>query len=178
MTSQGSWEFRHVDVTDVATVSHRRSGRGAGTTTSEAETMGLQFEEHAGDAPARRLRVLVAALVGVEAIGLVLGSVVLAVDGLQPLRTATLALAAIALVLGVGLAVCAWGVAQGATWTRGPVVTWQLLQAGVGMPVSTSSTWWFGVLLLALSVVVGVLMAGRHVVRPRPIAPEDDQLRA
>jgi len=47
------------------------------------------------------------------------------------------------------------------------VLTWQLLQAGVAMPLSTTRLWWVGVPLLAVAIVAGVLIAGRHVI-PRP----------
>jgi len=77
---------------------------------------------------------------------------------------ATISLAAIAVVVGIGLAFCARGVARGLRWTRGPVLTWQLLQAGVGMPLSTTKAWWAGVPLLAVAIVVGVLIVGRHVI--------------
>jgi hypothetical protein len=76
-------------------------------------------------------------------------------------------------VVGVGLLICARGVAHRRRWTRGPVLTWQFLQAGVGMPVSTSQAWWVGVILLAISIVVGVLIVGRQVITETSDRPED-----
>jgi hypothetical protein len=114
-----------------------------------------------------RLRLLVAGLVLLEAVLLIGAAVVLlvaAVGSDQDNPAALVALAAIAVIVGGGLALCARGVTRGLRWTRGPVFTWQLLQAGVGMPLSTTGAWWAGVPLLAVSVVVLVLIAGRHVI--------------
>lgn len=113
-----------------------------------------------------RLPLLVAALVGIEAVLLLVGAGFLLVEALtgQDNLAAAIFLAAIAIVVGAGLAICARGVVRGLRWTRGPVLTWQLLQAGVAMPLSTSRAWWVGVPLLAVSIVVGVLIAGRQVI--------------
>jgi hypothetical protein len=51
----------------------------------------------------------------------------------------------------------------GRRWCRAPILTWQFIQAGVGMPLSTSAYWYLGVPLLALTLAVGVLVAGRLV---------------
>jgi hypothetical protein len=114
-----------------------------------------------------RLRLLVAGLVAVEAVLIVAGTVALVVDTaisdtgrIGP----ALFLAAVLVIMGVALGVCARAILQGLRWTRGPVLTWQLLQAGVSMPLSTTRLWWAGVPLLAMAVVVGVLMVGRHVI--------------
>ena len=121
--------------------------------------------EPGGSGP--RLRQVVQVLVTLEAVALVVGAVagVIAVAAGDPSNPgAVLSLAAIALVLGIGLGFCARGIASGARWARGPVLTWQLLQAGVAMPLSASGAWWVGVPLLAVAVVAGVLVAGRHVI--------------
>jgi hypothetical protein len=86
----------------------------------------------------------------------------------QESPAALIALAAIALVVGAGLAYCARGVLGGLSWTQGPVRTWQLLQAAVGAPLSSTGSWWAGVPLLAAAVVVGVLISGRQVITRRP----------
>jgi hypothetical protein len=125
-------------------------------------------DETAPEPPNHRLRRLVAALVALEAALLVAGAAFLLIEAVRSDEGnlgAVIALAAIAVVVGVGLAICARGVTHGLRWTRGPVLTWQLLQAGVGMPLSTSGAWWAGVPLLAISVVVGVLIVGRHVIQ-------------
>ena len=122
-----------------------------------------QSPEHAGN----RLAWLVAALVGLEAAALLAGSVALVVEAVTSGSGnpgATIALAVVVVIVGAGLAFCARGVAQGRRWTRGPVLTWQLLQAGVAMPVSTTRLWWIGVPMLAVAIVVGVLIAGRQVI--------------
>jgi hypothetical protein len=114
-----------------------------------------------------RLRVLVAGLILIEATVLVGAAVVLLVASVMSSDGnpgELIALAAIALIVGIGLGLCARGVLSGLRWTRGPVVTWQLLQAGVGMPLSTTGAWWAGVPLLAFAVVIGVLMFGRRVI--------------
>lgn len=112
-----------------------------------------------------RLRLLVAVLVGVEGLALIAGAVALLVEGLgAPRPQNSIGLAVIAAAVGLALVGCVKGLRQGARWTRGPVVTWQLLQAGVGMPVTASAYWYFGAPILAVAVIVGFLVAGRHVI--------------
>jgi len=137
--------------------------------------MSAASDEQTPERPDHRLALVVATLVGIEALLLLAGAGFLIIEAATSDRgnlAAAVALAAIAVVVGAGLAICARGVLAGRRWTRGPVLTWQLLQAGVGMPLSTSRPW-IGVPLLAASVVVGVLMVGRHVI-PRPQATEAD----
>jgi hypothetical protein len=111
------------------------------------------------------LRLLVAVLVGLEALALLAGAAVLVAEGLGAERPMnSIGLAVVAAAIGLALAGCTRGLWQGARWTRGPVVTWQLLQAGVGMPVSASNYWYIGVPILAMAVVVGFLVAGKHVI--------------
>lgn len=114
------------------------------------------------------LRTAVVVLVVLEAVAIVVAPVFLLVEAFggdgEDSRGFAVGLTVMAVLIGVGLLVCARGIARAERWTRGPVVTWQLLQAGVAMPVSASATWWIGVPLLAVAVVVGVLMAGSLVV--------------
>ncbi|GAB3246533.1 hypothetical protein [Kineosporia babensis] len=111
------------------------------------------------------LRLLVAVLVGLEALALLVGAVLLVVEGLGASRPVNgIGLGVIAAVIGLALAGCVRGLREGARWTRGPVMTWQLLQAGVGMPVSASNYWYYGIPILAIAVVVGFLVAGKHVI--------------
>jgi hypothetical protein len=129
--------------------------------------MSAAFDQQAPEHSSNRLRLLVAALVALESVLLVAAAVALLVNAVTADRdnpAALIALAAIALFVGAALAICARGVMRGLRWTRGPVLTWQLLQAGVAMPLSTSGAWWAGAPLLAVSVVVGVLIVGRHVI--------------
>jgi hypothetical protein len=128
--------------------------------------MSAASNEANADRGGNRLPLLVAALVALEAVMLFAAAIFLLVEALaaEDQRAAGLSLAAVAIVVGAGLALCARGVARRLRWARGPVLTWQLLQAGVAMPLSTSRAWWAGVPLLAVSIVVGVLIAGRHVI--------------
>jgi hypothetical protein len=106
------------------------------------------------------VRLLVAALVAVEAVILVGLAVFLAVETATSTATepgGALALAALSLLLGLALGACAYGLYRGMGWSRAPVVTWQLLQAGVAMPLSASARWYVGIPLLALSVITLVL---------------------
>ena len=114
-----------------------------------------------------RLRLAVAGLVALEAAVLVGLAVYVGVETVvaKPADVAgSLALAVLTLVVGVGLGLCARGVLAGRRWSKAPVITWQLLQAGVAMPLSSSARWYVGIPLLAVAVVVGVLMAGSKVV--------------
>jgi Na+-driven multidrug efflux pump len=129
--------------------------------------MSAASDEQAPERPGNRLALLVAGLVAIEAVLLLAGAVVLLVEVLTSDRdnvAAALTLVVIVVIVGIGLAACVRAVAQGRRWTRGPLLTWQLLQAGVGMPLSTTRAWWAGVPLLAAAIVVGVLLVGRHVI--------------
>ena len=127
--------------------------------------MSAASDEQTPERSGNRLALLVAGLVGIEALLLLAGAGVLLFEvATSDGSAATVMMAALAAVVGVGLGFCARGVAQGRRWTRGPVLTWQLLQAGVGMPLSTSGAWWAGVPLLAAAVLVGVLVAGSKVI--------------
>ena len=114
-----------------------------------------------------RLRLAVAALVALEAAVLVGLAVFVGVETVVASPTdvaGSLALAAVTLVIGVGLGLCARGVLAARRWSKAPVITWQLLQAGIAMPLSSSARWYIGIPLLAVAIVVGVLMAGNKVV--------------
>jgi hypothetical protein len=114
------------------------------------------------------LRTAVVGLIALEAVAIAVAPVFLLIEAFggngENSRGFAIGVTAMALLIAAGLAVCARGVLRAERWTRGPVVTWQLLQGGVAMPVSASATWWIGVPLLAVAVVVGVLMAGSLVV--------------
>jgi hypothetical protein len=150
-------------------VRRRRSRRRPETImTIEAENrVRALFEDHPPKATRDPLRVLVAALVGVEAALLLVAAgflVFRATTSDQESPLELISLAAIALAVGAGLAWCARGVLAGLRWTRGPVLTWQLLQAAVGAPLCSMGSWRVGVPLLAVAVVAGVLIAGPRVV--------------
>jgi hypothetical protein len=123
----------------------------------------------ASDDSARRLRLLVAVLVAVEALVLTGLGVFLVVETFVATATelgGALALAGLALVLGAGLGACAYGLFRDLGWPRAPVVTWQLLQAGVAMPLSASERWYIGIPLLAASVLVLGLLLTNRVISP------------
>jgi len=124
-------------------------------------------------------------VVALEAIGLLIAAVVLAVQAFAaapapPPGTAATAhpravdavLALMALVVGAGLGASARGLATSRGWARGPVITWQLIQAAVAIqtlrghgavPMSPAAQWLVGLPLLlgALVVLAGVLLAQR-----------------
>jgi predicted branched-subunit amino acid permease len=130
---------------------------------------GEQADDRPGEQVSERMRMLVVALVALEALVLLGLTAVLLVEAIRSEhegRASGAGLAVLALIGGVGLAFCARGVARGLSWTRGPLITWQLVQAGVAMPLATTKAWWLGVPPLAAAVVVGFLIAGRHVVPP------------
>jgi len=129
--------------------------------------MSAAADEQTPERSSNRVRALVASLVALEAVLLALAAIVFLVASVasaRDSRAALIALAALAAALAAGLAVSARGVARGLRWTRGPVVTWQLVQAGVGLPLSTSQDWWAGVPLLGIAVVIVVLVLRRHVI--------------
>jgi hypothetical protein len=77
-------------------------------------------------------------------------------------------LTVIVLAVGLALAWCARALAAGRGWSRGPVLTWQLIQAAIAfqtlsnraaMPMPPAARWAMGAPLLAAAVfVVGVLL--------------------
>jgi hypothetical protein len=138
-----------------------------GTTDEDEEVMSAAADDPTPERSDPRLRLFVAVLVALETLLIIAGAIALVVDSViadngNPAEA--LSLAVVALIVGAGLGICARAVLQGLRWTRGPVLTWQLLQAGVAMPLSTTRFWWIGVPLLAVAVVVGVLIIGRHVI--------------
>jgi hypothetical protein len=64
------------------------------------------------------------------------------------------------LVLGYGLALLglAWGVLRGRRWSRAPALASQLIQLPVAWSFRSGGTWWFGLLLGALSATVIVCL--------------------
>ncbi len=122
-----------------------------------------------GPEPLRVLRQLVAALVLAEALLLLGASAGLAVATVRDPNeqvAASAFIVVIGLVAGVALAWCARGVLGGARWSRGPIVTWQLVQIGVSMPLALSTAWWLGIPLFVVGLVVlGTVAGGRVVLR-------------
>ena len=119
----------------------------------------------AGQPAAPRLRLVAGALVAAEALVLVGLAVYLVVETFVATAAepgGALALAGLALVTGAGLGGCAYGLVRGLGWTRAPVVTWQLLQAGVAMPLLRTDAWPVGIPLVAAAVaLLALLLATR-----------------
>ncbi len=122
-----------------------------------------------GIGPGRPWRRLAAAGLLLEAAALVVGAVwalVVVVSGGADSIAVALSLAAFALVVGALLAVASRAVRQGRERARGPVLTWQLLQAatagtliggaGDATPVAARLAFWAAALLAVL--VVGALV--------------------
>jgi len=81
---------------------------------------------------------VLAVILAAEALGLIVVTVLLVVETVGSLGNATLAgsgaaLAAVALVVAIGLAFAARGVLRGAKWTRPAGVVWQIVQIFVGL---------------------------------------------
>jgi hypothetical protein len=146
------------------------------------------------DGPGRWRRIGVVAVL-VEAALVLAGAVVLAWhaviggDGGAGVTTTAnptavdLTLAGVALLLAAGLALAGRGLGAAAAWSRGPLVTWQLVQLAVAvqtlrgraaMPMPDGWRAAFGVLLLVLGVLVllGVTRSGLT----RPAAPDDGEV--
>jgi hypothetical protein len=109
-------------------------------------------------------RPLMVALVGVlvEAAALVAGGIAVALDVLagraRPVGPA-LATTVFACALAGVLVLAGRALWRGRRWGRGPVITWQVLQAAVGLTQLGASPWLGGTLVaLALVVIVGLLV--------------------
>lgn len=122
--------------------------------------------------PAQTQRRVVAAAVLLEGALLAGAAVVLAVATARDPNeqvVASVGVVLVALVVGGALAGCARGALSGARWSRGPIVTWQLVQVGVGMPLVLSSGWWLGVPMFLVGLgVLGLIVGGR--VFPRELS--------
>ena len=83
-------------------------------------------------------------------------------------RAAAAVLTVITLAVGLALGWCARSLAAGHSWPRGPVLTWQLVQAAIAfqtlsnraaMPMPPGARWVMGAPLLVAAVfVIGVLL--------------------
>jgi hypothetical protein len=131
----------------------------------------------ADDAPRtwrNQLTWLAAVLVGLEAagvLGLAAFLIVELVRSTPDSLPAALGLIAMTTALSAGLAACTAGVLGHRGWVRGPVVTWQLIQGGVAMRLTSAVAWWLGLPLLVIAVIIGVLIAGPWILEPRDRTP-------
>ena len=114
----------------------------------------------------------VAGLVTLETVLILVGAGFLVVGAITTPNAsalpATIFLVLVGLTIAVVLGFAALAVLGGERWSRGPIFTWQLLQGGVAMPLTVGGSWWLGLPMLAVAIVVGVLVAGRRVILRRP----------
>ncbi len=98
---------------------------------------------------------------GIEALALLAGALLLIVALIGGFTDDT-SMAVFVLVFGGGmglmLAVMLRNLSRGKRWARGPLVTWQLFQIAVAVPLLQGSTPWIGIALLILAAVVLVGM--------------------
>jgi uncharacterized membrane protein (DUF2068 family) len=102
-----------------------------------------------------------AALVGLEALGLVVAAAAVAVElavssASDPLGAAVLA--GLALVAGLGLALAARGLARRGRWARAPALVSNLILLPVGYGLVQSGLWYAGLPIMALGLAVLVLL--------------------
>jgi hypothetical protein len=113
---------------------------------------------HDGERPA--LLVLLAALLYLEALALAGVSVLLVVDAViqhPDSYLSAVALIVLALLATVGLALMATHALAGRPWIRGAAITWQILQAIVGVTILLGGQA-IGLALAAVAAVVLVLL--------------------
>ena len=131
---------------------------------------------HGGDVVARTRtpRLVATALVVAEAVVLVGLALFLVVElfvaeAAEP--GGAVGLAALTLVGGLGLLLCARGIHAGRRWSRAPTLTWQLLQLSVAVPLAGSERWYLGIpAVLAALAVAGLMLSGRTLTEPPPTA--------
>jgi hypothetical protein len=100
-------------------------------------------------------------VVGFEALLLLAGAAYLVhglvVEGSRaPLAVVSVVVLAVA--FAAGIAFCARGLLQRATWARSPLVVWQVLQVAAGLPAFSGGSPWLGAVLVVPAVAVGVAL--------------------
>jgi NADH:ubiquinone oxidoreductase subunit K len=102
-----------------------------------------------------------AALVGLEAVGLLAAAVFYVVElvvATEDDAVRALVSAGLALVAAVGLALVARGLRAGRRWARSPALVANLLVVPVAVGLLQGGRWYVGLPLLALAVAVLVLL--------------------
>lgn len=98
---------------------------------------------------------------GIEAIALFAGGILLLVALIGGF-TDDKSMAVFVLVFGCGmglvLVLMLRQLLRGKRWARGPLITWQLFQIAVAVPLLQGSTPWIGVVLLGLAAAVTIGM--------------------
>ncbi|MEW1958448.1 hypothetical protein [Kineococcus sp. NPDC059986] len=111
--------------------------------------------------PRPPLLTAIAVVVGFEALLLLAGAAYLVhglvVEGSRaPLAVVSVVVLAVA--FAAGIAFCARGLLQRATWARSPLVVWQVLQVAAGLPAFSGGSPWLGAVLVVPAVAVGVAL--------------------
>jgi len=105
---------------------------------------------------------------GIEALALFAGAILLIVALIGGF-TDDASMAVFVMVFGGGmgavLTIMLRNIARGKRWARGPLITWQLFQLAVAVPLLQGSTPWIGAALLVLAVAVTVAMFTPSVLR-------------
>jgi hypothetical protein len=124
--------------------------------------------EEPARAGARRWAALVVAAEAAVVVGAGIYLAVETVVGDANQRAAAAVLTVMTLAVGLALGWCARALAVGRSWPRGPVLTWQLVQAAIAfqtlsnraaMPMPPGARWVMGAPLLVAAVfVIGVLL--------------------
>jgi hypothetical protein len=111
----------------------------------------------ATDPPRTPLLTAIGVLVLLEAL-LLVGAGVYLVQGLlvegSQAPIAVVSLVVLAVAFAAGVAFCARGLLQRATWARSPTVVWQLLQIAAGLPAFTGGSPALGAVLVVPGVLV------------------------
>lgn len=93
----------------------------------------------------------------IEVLGLLAGAILLIVALVGGFTDDT-SMAIFVLVFGGGmgivLAIVLRQLSRGKRWARGPLVTWQLFQLAVAIPLLQGATPWIGIVLLVLAALV------------------------
>ena len=115
------------------------------------------------------LLLLLAALVGIEGIGLLAGAVFFFSQLFVQQATSlsgSIVIFVITLIIGVGMTAAAFGASRSKTWVRGPILTWQILQVAVAISFFQGEDFWsmLGWLLLALSLASTGLLFSKPVI--------------
>lgn len=110
---------------------------------------------------------------GIEATALFAGAILIVIALIGGFTDDT-AMAVFVLVFGAGMgaavALMLRNLLRGRRWARGPLITWQLFQLAVAVPLLQGSTPWIGAVLLLLALIVTI-----GLFTPRVIAATTDR---
>lgn len=105
---------------------------------------------------------------GIEAAALAAGAILLTIALIGGFTDDT-SMAVFVMVFGGGmaaiLAITLRNLFRGKRWARGPLITWQIFQLTVAVPLLQGSTPWIGVALLILALIVTIAMFTPTVLR-------------